>query len=118
MYLEFTAAPSAPLTLRNIDLRRAVFATLLSATRPPNLDDVVTELEIVQHVDVVGHLRVSPRQRIADLLWWEIERGHVEHLPPGRYRMIEASLSPSVRWRSEHWRELVEHRAEHISRPV
>ena len=97
MRLEITSAPPTPLTLRNIDLRRAVFATLLGATRPLNLDDVVTELEIVQHLDVVGHLRVSPRQRIADLLWWEIERGHVEHEPPGRYRLIEASLSRSVR---------------------
>ena len=102
--------PAAPVTLRTVDLRRAVFAVLLARSRPASLDDLVEQLEVGEHLDVVGHLRVSPRQRLADLLWWEIERGHVEHITPGRYRLIESSLTPSVRWRCEHWRQLVEQR--------
>lgn len=111
MDLDFPFPPPL-ITLRTIDFRRAVFATLLADRRAVTLDELVTELEIEQHIDIVGHLRVSPRQRLADLLWWEIERGHVMHVPPGRYRIVESSLTESVRRRCECWRELFEQRDE------
>ena len=104
--------PPWPITLRRLDLRRAVFAALLHAEHPLSLDDLVDELEIVQHIDIAGHFRVSPRQRLSDLLWWEIERGHVAHVAPGRYRIVESSLTASVRWRCERWRELFDQRSQ------
>lgn len=92
--------------VRNIELRRAVFAALLRADRAMTLDELMIQLVEREGIDVAGHLAVSSRQRVSDLLRWQIECGRVVRVAPGVYRVVPEALSRTTRWRCLNWRIL------------
>ena len=108
---------TGPVQIRSLDLRRAVLSILLHRGRPVSLQDIMLELEDVQleteHSEtaaqpetIAGRLSVSARQRVSDLLRWQISNGHVRRISLGVYMVVPDSMSRTTIWRCHNWRRL------------
>jgi hypothetical protein len=94
----------------NVDLRRAVLRVLVRAAGPVELGAIVAHLERVDRIAIAPYRAVSARQKVSDVLSWQVRRGRVRRIRRGVYEIVPSALSRSTRWRIERWELLRERR--------